>query len=181
VTASINSVFSGIEKITRSTFDETVSKLKNELSDFSLESVKLATSQMALEKAQATAIFTAKGLSGAELDAAVKTATLSASQKEATTSTLGLNAAAKGLWATMKAHPIMVATAAVGLAIGAYSKWKQIQEENRQAAEDAARTYVDTSKSIDEYAKKYEELHTALIKARGNEEETYNVKKQLVQ
>lgn len=146
----------------------------------STEVLKLAASQVTLTKEQATAIFTAKGLSGTELDAAVKTATMSAAQKEATSSTIGLSTATKGLWSTMKAHPMMVATAAVGLAIGAYSKWKQIQEENRQAAEYAARTYADTSKSIDEYAKKYEELHTALLEAKGNEEETYNVKKQLL-
>lgn len=106
---------------------------------------------------------------------------MSAAQKEATTSTLALSTATKGLWATMKAHPIMTVTAAIGLAYGAYSKWKQVQEENRQVAEDAARTYADTSKSIDEYAKKYEELHTALLEAKGNEEETYNIKKQLLE
>lgn len=123
---------------------------------------------------------TLQGLSEKELDVAIKTATMSAAQKEATTSTLALGTATKGLWATMKAHPIMTVTAAIGLAYGAYSKWKQVQEENRQVAEDAARTYADTSKSIDEYAKKYEELHTALLEAKGNEEETYNIKKQLL-
>jgi len=123
---------------------------------------------------------TLQGLSEKELDAAIKTATLSAAQKEATTSTLALNTAAKGLWATMKAHPIMVATATIGAAIGLYTKWKQVQEDNRKVAQDAAKTYADTSKSIEEYAKKYEELHTALLAARGNEEETYNVKKQLL-
>lgn len=97
VKIAIDGVFSGIEKITKNNFNNTVSKLEDSLSDYSLEAVKATVSQVALTKAQATAIFTAKGLSGAELDAAVKAASLSASQKEATTSTLGLGAAFKGL------------------------------------------------------------------------------------
>ena len=113
---------------------------------------------------------TLQGLSEKELDATIKTATFSAAQKEATTSTLALGTATKGLWTTMVAHPFISISAGVGVLIGLYSKWKQIQEENRQVAEDAARTYADTSKSIDEYAKKYEELHTALLEAKGNED-----------
>lgn len=173
-------VFNNITNISRISTAE-MSALTFITSEYSDEVIKLATSQMVLTKEQATAIFAAKELSGAELDAAVKTATLSASQTAATATTGGLSTATKGLWSTMKAHPMMVVTAAIGLAIGAYSKWKQVQEENRQAAEDAAKTYADTSKSIDEYAKKYEELHTALLEAKGNEEETYNIKKQLLE
>lgn len=138
-------------------------------------------SQTKLTEVQKIGVLATSGLTAEELKNAVATGVLSNSQKEATTSTLALSTATKGLWATMKAHPIMTVTAAIGLAYGAYSKWKQVQEENRQVAEDAARAYADTSKSIDEYAKKYEELHTALLEAKGNEEETYNIKKQLLE
>lgn len=102
VKIAIDGVFSGIEKITKNNFNDIVSKLEDNLSDYSLEAVKATVSQVALTKAQATAIFTAKGLSGAELDAAVKTATLSTTQNEATASTLGLGSAFKGLGASIK-------------------------------------------------------------------------------
>lgn len=80
----------------------------------------------------------------------------------------------------MKAHPIMSITAVVGLAISAYSKWKQLQEENRQAAEDSAKNYAENIKSIETYAKTYNELHTALLNAHGDEEKVYHIKKQLL-
>lgn len=80
----------------------------------------------------------------------------------------------------MKAHPIMSIAAVVGLAISAYSKWKQIQEENRQAAEDSAKNYAENIKSIETYAKTYNELHTALLNAHGDEEKVYHIKKQLL-
>lgn len=52
-----------------------IEALKKATQGYSTEVLNLSTSQMVLTKAQATAIFTAKGLSGAELDAAIKTAT----------------------------------------------------------------------------------------------------------
>lgn len=133
-----------------------------------------------MNEKQAQAIFIASGLSDAELDAAVQAAVFSAAEQKATASTLGFGTAAKGLWATMKAHPFMSITTAVGIVIGAYSSWKQHQEQNRQAAEDTARTYAETSKAIEDYSKRYGELRTALLDAKGNEEETYNIKKQLL-
>lgn len=81
---------------------ESLSKVAQQ---YDTDVLKLITSQVSLTEKQATAIFTAKGLSGTELDAAVKTATYSAAQKEAAASTLSLGTATKGLWATMVAHP----------------------------------------------------------------------------
>lgn len=152
MTTTINSVFSGIEKITRSNFDETVSKLKDELTNFSLESVKAATSQMTLEKAQLKAIFAAKGLSGAELDAAVKTATFSVAQKEATATTGGLTAAMKGLGVAIATNPLFWAA---GAALGIYATVKAIDyftvsvEEARETAIDAASELDELESSID--------------------------------
>lgn len=84
----------------------TIEKLEQATSGYSTEVLKLATSQVALSKNQATAIFTAKGLSGAELDAAVKAAMLSTAEKEATVSTLGLGKAFKGLGASIKSFVV---------------------------------------------------------------------------
>ena len=123
---------------------------------------------------------TLSGLAESELDAAIQAAAFSTAEQKATASTLGLGTATKGLLATMKAHPFMSITTAVGIVIGAYSSWKQHQEQNRQAAEDTAQTYAETSKAIEDYSKRYGELRTALLNAKGNEEETYNIKKQLL-
>ena len=92
---------------------------------YNAEVLKLATSQVSLNEKQAQAIFIASGLSDAELDAAVQAAVFSAAEQKATASTLGFGTAAKGLWSTMKAHPFMSITTAVGIVIGAYSSWKQ--------------------------------------------------------
>lgn len=99
--------------------------MKDSLSEYSLESVKAATSQMTLEKAQVKAIFSSQGLSGAELDAAVKTATLSASQKGLTHTTTSLTTATRGLWTVLKAHPILTVVGALTVATTAYSVYKQ--------------------------------------------------------
>ena len=42
------------------------------------------------------------------------------------------------------------------------------------------RQYSDASDSIDEYVARYNELHDALLKAKGSEEKTYSIKKQLL-
>ncbi len=57
----------------------------------------------------------------------------------------------------------------------------QREEELRQATKEAAEAYKDSASSIDDYASKYQELHKALVTAKGNEEETYNIKKQLLE
>ncbi len=69
---------------------------------------------------------------------------------------------------------------AVMAGITAWNKYKQHLEEVRQATQEAATAYKDSATSIDDYVSKYQELRQALIKAKGNEEETYNVKKQLL-
>lgn len=57
----------------------------------------------------------------------------------------------------------------------------QREENLRQATQEAANAYEESSSSIEDYTSRYEELHKALIAAKGNEEETYNIKKQLLE
>ncbi len=57
----------------------------------------------------------------------------------------------------------------------------QREEKLRQATEEAANAYKESASSIEDYASRYEELHKALIAAKGNEEETYSIKKQLLE
>lgn len=56
----------------------------------------------------------------------------------------------------------------------------QREEELRQATQESTNAYKESASSIDDYISGYQELRQALIEAKGNEEETYNIKKQLL-
>lgn len=178
---------SGLPKLAEET------RLLNSLtSTYSTEVLKLAIAQTTLDETQIKAILSAKGLKGkiletttAELAQTTATNTLSASEAKATGTTGGLSTAFKGLASslgisTATLGALVAGIAAVGVAAIAISKYKQYLEEIRQATEEAANAYKESSSSIDDYVSKYTELREALIKAKGNEEETYNVKKQLL-
>jgi len=74
----------------------------------------------------------------------------------------------------------VVGAAAAGIIIAAYSNYKKKLEEIRQETEKAAESYKETSLSIDDYVSKYKQLHDSLVAARGDEEKTYEIKKQLL-
>ena len=139
--------------------------LENLTSNYSTEVLKLAASQMELTKEQATAIFVAKGLKDEQLAQAVATATLSTTQKKATTSTLGLGAAFKGLGTTLKslvlAHPILTALAAIGLLTAAYVKWG---DTVKNASKKAKESLEDYQKTVEEIKSLNDELDTTASK-----------------
>lgn len=97
-----------------------------------------------------------------------------------------LNAAGVSTDALRLKTVLMTSAISLGLSLGiqaavtAISKLIRMQEEIRQSAESAAKAYSDSSDSISDYISRYQELHKALLKAKGNEEETYNVKRQLL-
>ncbi len=97
-----------------------------------------------------------------------------------------LNAAGVSTDALRLKTVLMTSAISLGLSLGiqaaitAISKLIRMQEEIRQSAESAAKAYSDSSDSISDYISRYQELHKALLAAKGNEEETYNVKKQLL-
>ena len=70
---------------------------------------------------------------------------------------------------------------AIQVAVQGITYLIQREEKLRQVTEEAANAYKESSKSIDDYISKYQELHKALIAAQGNEEETYSIKKQLLE
>ncbi|WWR16821.1 phage tail tape measure protein [Lachnospiraceae bacterium JLR.KK008] len=97
----------------------------------------------------------------------------------------GLTASVKAAWAAMSAlqkASIILAAVSAAWSIGSsiVNGIKQDNEELRQATEEAANAYKDSASSIEDYASKYQELHKALLAAKGDEEETYNIKKQLM-
>ncbi len=97
----------------------------------------------------------------------------------------GLTASVKATWAAMSAlqkASIIFAAVSTAWSIGSsiINGIKQSNEELIQSTQEAANAYKESASSIEDYASRYEELHKALIRAKGNEEETYNIKKQLL-
>lgn len=98
----------------------------------------------------------------------------------------GLTTSVKATWAAMSAlqkASIIFAAISTAWSIGSsiINGLKQSNEELIQSTKESANAYKESASSIEDYASRYEELHKALIAAKGNEEETYNVKKQLLE
>ena len=69
---------------------------------------------------------------------------------------------------------------AIQAAVQGISYLIQREENLRQATQESASAYKESASSIEDYASRYQELHKALLEAKGDEEETYNVKRQLL-
>ena len=69
---------------------------------------------------------------------------------------------------------------AIQAAVQGISYLIQREENLRQATQESASAYKESASSIEDYASQYQELHKVLLEAKGNEEETYNVKRQLL-
>lgn len=101
-----------------------------------------------------------------------------------------MKAMAIATWDQVKATAVWLATTPAGWAtaaigallgvVGGIKMYQQHIEELRQATEESANAYKESTSSIDDYTKRYQELHQALLEAKGNEEETYNIKQQLL-
>ena len=97
--------------------------------------------------------------------------------------TLGsaIGMAAKALASFLFTTPVGWATIITAGVVTAASVYKKKAEEIRKATDEAATAYKESSESINDYVERYHELQQALKDAKGNEEETYNVKKQLLE
>lgn len=137
-------------------------------------------SQSALSKEQKIMALTTAGVSAEEIKAAVSTGTLTTAQTTAKVSTLGFSAALKGLWATMAANPLLLLGMAITAGFGAWNAYKQSVEETRQATQEAAGVFGDTTKSVDEYAEKYKKLHDELVNTNATEERQHEIKTDLL-
>ena len=146
--------------------------------------LKLVLSMKGVADEERNAILRGMGLKDVQIEQKLSTLGFANAENVATGATFSFAGALNTLKAAWASNPIglsiMAITTAVSIGTMAFSYYKQKQEEALRVAQDAANTYADTSKSVKDYTKRYEELHQALIEARGNEEETYNVKKQLL-
>lgn len=154
--------------------------LQNAVKGYSVEIVKAAASQVTLTEKQALAIFTAKGLEGAELDAAVASATLSTAQKAATGTTLGLSTAFKGLLSAIASNPLLMATIAITALTAAWNKHKQSVEEALSSFSEAGQAYRDETEAMDEQISKIRELRSELSDSNISQETAFDIKNQLL-
>lgn len=146
----------------------------------SASQTKLLLSSKNLSLAQKELILTNSGLSTEEAKLQLQTWGMASAQTGLTASTTTLGNAMKGLFATMAANPLTVLVSGITMASMAFNAYKNNIEEVRRATEESATAYKESSSSIDEYTSRYQELRQALLDAKGNEEGTYNVKKQLL-
>lgn len=97
-----------------------------------------------------------------------------------------LNAAGVSTDALRLKTILMTSALTMGLSLGiqavvtGISKLVNAENEAVQSAKEAADAYKESSSSMDDYISRYSELREQLLAAKGNEEETYNVKKQLL-
>ena len=150
--------------------------------------MRLVLSTQNLDDVQRIAILTQHNLSqgmGRELAEATARATLNTwglttAQQGMTTATVTLTNVIRGMYHALIANPIALVTIAVTAGATAFHKLKQAQEEVIQSAREASNVYQDNVKSVEDYTARYTELRTALLEAKGNEEETYAVKEKLL-
>lgn len=157
-------------------------------SGLSQSQTRLVLSSQHLDEIQRMAILTnqnlAQGMSRelaeATARATLNTYGLTTAQQTLTSASVTLGNVIRGLYHSLIANPIVAVTLAVTAGATAFHKLKQAQEEVIQSAREASNVYQDNIKSVEDYTARYAELRTALLEAKGNEEETYKVKQQLL-
>ena len=146
--------------------------------------LKLVLSTKGLTDIQRKTILTGKGVKDIELQQTLATLGLAEAENIATVSAFSFKGALNSLKVAIASNPVGAIitgiTTTVTVATMAFSHFKQAEEELIQFTQEAANAYKESASSIEDYASRYEELHKAMIAAKGNEEETYNIKKQLL-
>lgn len=171
-----------------------IKELKSAMSSYSVETVKSAIAQSTLNEEQIRAILIEKGLTGqlletttAELAQATTTNALAVSEGVATTATVGLGNAFKGLGASMKtfalSHPVLLAIAAVGVTVygvvKAYDALTVSVEEANEAMQDAVGEYDSAKSSLESVNTELEEQNKKMNELLAKDKLTYAEKGQL--
>ncbi len=147
----------------------------------SVSQMRLVLSSKNLSTEQKKQLITSSALSEKEKALLIQTYGLTTAETGLTAATTTMGNAFRALWSTLLANPLILVTTLVSGAVMAWQSYKQNIEEVRQATEESANTYKEAASSIDDYTKRYQELHKALLAAKGSEEETRRVKEQLLE
>ena len=137
---------------------------------------------------QSIAIMRTDGIKDAEIEAtlvrqgynsATVQQTMATSSLSAATNTLTV--AQRALTTAMNAFIGMGIGVAIGLAIQAIFELINREKELAQQTSNATQELKSQQNSIDSYVSKYEDLHTALLEAQGDEKRTYELKQDLLE
>ena len=144
------------------------------------QQLKLVLSTKGLTNVQRQRILVGMGVKDAELQQTLATLGFAEAENVATVSTFSFKGALNSLMTAIMMNPLGALVTAVTAVTIAFSVYKQHQEELIQATQESANAYKESTSSIEDYTKRYQELYQALLEAKGNEEETYNIKQQLL-
>lgn len=149
-----------------------IGQLATLTANLSASQMQAVLSSKALSVEQRIAILTAHGMSTAEATAALQTMGLATAEGAATGATTGFSSALKGLWATLKANPLILVAAGVTAAVSIYNSYKQKLSEMRKASIDAGTAASEESNKIRDLYKAYQEAD-AQYKQDGSNKEAY--------
>lgn len=160
--------------------------ISNAIANLSKENAIAVITTTTLSNKEKIELLMSKGCTKEEAKQAVMTHTLAASQESATATTGGLSTAFNGLAASLGISTTALAGITAGLAVFAagmvaFKMYRQHMEEVRRTTSEAADTFSESRKAIEDYKNRYIELRSALIAANGNETKTYEIKKQLLE
>lgn len=141
---------------------EQLALMTNNLSNSQLKAV---LSSKALSAEQRIAILTSQGLSKAEATAKLTTMGLATSEGVAAGATTTLGGAFKGLWATIKANPLLLIVTGITAAVSAFSSYQESVKKAQQATIDTAKESSDHIKELESSMKSYLELDTTATEA----------------
>lgn len=127
-----------------------VQMLAKMTTNLSQSQLKAVLSSKALSGEQRVAILTAQGLTKSEAEAALSSMGLATAEGTAATSTFTLTGALKGLWATVKANPVMWVVTGLTTLLTITSKVSQAKDEARQKAEELYSSLKEEASSAQE-------------------------------
>lgn len=105
---------------------------------------------------------------------------ISAGIVKATADITSFGDAAKKAFSALKANPIGVISAVVGLATAAWSSYNQAIEESIQKAKDVTSAWDESNTSLNEQISKYKELKTQLDSGTLTPDEEYSTRQQIL-
>ena len=158
-----------------------IEKLASYTEGLSNSQLKAILSSKELTAAQRIQILTAQGMDEATAKTTLTTMGLSTAESMATTSTISLGTAFKGLFSTLLSNPIFLIGTAVTAGVSMWQSYKQSIEEAVSSASQAGQQFAENSSSLNDQIAKVQELKSALALGTLSEEESYNVKSQLLE
>lgn len=138
-----------------------IAQLAQVTKNLSNNQLKTVLSSKALSAEQRIAILTSQGLSEAEATAKISALGLATSEGVAAGATTTLGGTLKGLWATLKANPLLLIIGGITAAVSAFNSYQDSIKEAQKATIDTAKESTDHIKELESAMKSYLELDTS--------------------